>query len=250
MNKSTQLEERFGSLPKISMTLEEELLLTVPDNLAGLTKDKFLMVRLTKDNSDIVEKCIASDPAYQSKGKTIMEQFFNADDYSENAYSDIINRIAIENSTRTSKEAIMCLAAYCANPDNKFLELLREGELTLVDKLLEHLVKSGHRKDKSLVSKVCRYLNEWLYGGCAYTINDTVVRTILPYYLAYYKIDPQKWQGKNFAKLSYVDFYEIFSLVRCKTNLNNHQLDHLIWYEYKNDGIRREVAKALAAKLI
>ena len=77
-----------------------------------------------------------------------------------------------------------------------------------------------------------------------------MVRAILPYYLAYYKIDRTLWQGKNFEKLSYIEFYTIFSAVRDKVVvLNNHQLDHLIWYAYKNDNIRSEVAKALSQVL-
>lgn len=245
-SRQTAAAARIKHRP-VPKTFEEELLLTVPDNLVELTKDEFLMVRLTKENSDIVEACIAVDPAYQSKGKAIMEQRFNAGDYSKEAYYDIINRIATENSTRTSKETMECLAAYCANPDNRFLDHIREGDPLLVDALLQHLVRNSHRKDKSLASKMCRYLNEWLYGGCAYTINDSVVRAILPYYLAYYKIDQKEWQGKNFEELSYIEFYRIFRLVRSKTDgLNNHQLDHLIWYAYKNDSIRSEAAKALA----
>lgn len=176
-----------------------------------------------------------------------MEQYFDAGDYSTEAYYEIINRIATENSTRTSKETMKCLAAYCANPDNNFLSRVESGDQHLVDAMLRHLVQNGSRKDKSLVSKVCRYLNEWLYGGCAYTINDSVVRAVLPYYLAYYKIDRNLWQNKNFEKLSYAEFYEIFSAVRDEVKvLNNHQLDHLIWYAYKSDSIRSEIAKALA----
>lgn len=234
----------------VPTTHEEELLLTIPDNLLGLTKDEYLMVQLTKGNSDIVEACIAVDPAYQSKGKAIMEQYFNAGDYSAKAFYDIINRIATENSTRTSKLTMECLAAYCADPANNFLGRIEAGEQELVDALLQHLVDNGSRKDKSLASKLCRYLNEWLYNGCAYTINDSVVRAILPYYLAYYKIDRALWQNKNFEELSYMEFYRIFSAVRDEIQvLNNHQLDHLIWYAYKNDSIRSEVAKALAQTL-
>lgn len=234
----------------IPTTSEEELLLTVPNNLLALTKDEYFMVQLTKYNSNIVETCIASDPAYQSKGKAIMEHYFNAGDYSVKAYYDIINRIATENSTRTSRNTMECLAAYCADPANNFLARIEAGEQQLVDILLQHLVDNGSRKDKSLASKLCRYLNEWLCNGCAYTINDSVVRAILPYYLAYYKIDRKLWQGKNFEELSYIEFYHIFSAVRDKIQvLNNHQLDHLIWYAYKNDSIRSEVAKALSKVL-
>lgn len=231
----------------IPASVEEELLLTVPDKLQKLTKDEYLMVRLTKGNADMVEACIKEDPTYRSEGKAVMERFFHAGDYSSVAYYDIIDRIAIENSTRTSNEAKTCLAAYCADPQNRFLDRVRSGDQNLVDALIQHLVQNGHRKEKSLASKICRYLNEWLDGGCAYTINDSVVRTILPYYLAYYKIDRKLWQGRDFDDLCYIAFYEIFSAVRDAVGeLNNHQLDHLIWYAYKNDSIRRELAKALS----
>ena len=46
-------------------SLDEELLLTVPDNLTELERDKYLMVCLNKHNSDIVEGYIAIDPSYQ-----------------------------------------------------------------------------------------------------------------------------------------------------------------------------------------
>lgn len=231
----------------IPASVEEELLLTVPNKLQKLTKDEFWMVRLTRENADMVEACIKEDPAYQSHGKAVMEQHFCAGNYSNEAYYDIIDCIATENSTHTSNEAKKCLAGYCAALENRFLDRIREGDPYLVDDLLQQLVQNGYRKEKSLASKICRYLNEWLYGGCAYTINDSVVRTILPYYLAYYKIDRTLWQGKLFDKLSYMAFYEIFSTVRDAVGeLNNHQLDHLIWYAYKNDSIRRELAKALS----
>ncbi|MBE6624365.1 MAG: hypothetical protein E7622_01845 [Ruminococcaceae bacterium] len=248
-NKQTAAANRMQhrTVPK---SFDEELLLTVPHNLVDLETDNFLMVCLNKHNSDIVEACIAVDPAYQSKGKAIMEQYFNAGDYSAKAYYDIINRIATENSTRTSKETMTLLAEYCADPANKFLERIAAGDEYLVDALLQHLVDNNSRRDKSLASKMCRYLNEWLYGGCAYTINDSVVRAIMPYYLAYYKIDKKLWFGKNFEELSYIEFYTIFSALRDKVGvLNNHELDHLIWYAYKNDNIRSEVAKALATVL-
>lgn len=228
-------------------TVEEELLLTVPENLTILERDEYLMVRLNKYNSDIVEDIIAKDPSYQSKGKTIMKNRLQAGDYSSEAFYEIINRIATENSTRTSKETMQCIATYCANPNMNFLDRIKAGDQQLVDDLLRHLVENGSRKDKSLASKICRYLNEWMYGRCDFTINDSVVRAIMPYYLAYYKVDKKLWYNKKFEELSYFEFFCLFSVIREHVaELNNHQLDHLIWYAYKNDSIRTEVAKALA----
>lgn len=235
------------SLP---ISYEEELLITVPNNLVGLSKDEYLMVQLTKENSEIVERCIANDPKYQSNGKTIMKQLLSTGDYSKEAYYQIIKCIANENSTRTSNETISCLATYCAGYSDRFLDRLKTGEIELVDDISRYLTNSGRRKEKSLASKLCRYLNEWLFDDCAYTINDSVVRAILPYYLAYYKIDHNLWYGIDFEALSYKDFYSLFSKLRDKVEvLNNHQLDHLIWYSYKNDSVRSAVAKALALVL-
>lgn len=236
-----------GTIPTTPL---EELLLCVPDKFKDLESDEYFMVKLSKLNSCIVEECIAADPEYQFTGKEIMKKYFSASDYSEKAYFEIINRIATENSTRTPKETMICFASYCADKKNMFLERLESGDITLVDDLTNHVVISKERRDKSLASKLCRYLNEWLFGGCAYTINDSVVREVLPYYLAYYKIDYTLWYGLNFEKLSYVEFYNIFSALRNEINvLNNHQLDHLIWYSYKNDPIRKEVAKAMSKVL-
>lgn len=234
----------------VPTTVTEELLLTVPENLTILERDEYLMVRLSKYNSDIVEGSIAEDPAYQSNTKAIMENRFNVGDYSTEAFYEIINRIATENSTRTSKKTMQCIAAYCAESNTHFLDRMKAGDQRLVDDLLQHLVNNGSRKDKSLASKICRYLNEWLYGSSDFTINDSVVRAIMPYYLAYYKIDRNLWYNKNFEELSYLEFYQLFSAIREHVmELNNHQLDHLIWYAYKNDSIRTEVAKALARTL-
>lgn len=246
-----KVPSRIKKQRHVPVTHKDEILLTVPDNLVELTMDEFLMVQLTKENAEIVEACIARDPKYQSKGKQVMEHYFSAGDHSANAYYEIINRIATENSTRTSAKTMKCLAVYCANSSNHFLERLKKGDPYLVDDLLQHLVDTGNRKDKSLASKLCRYINEWYFGGCAYTINDSVVRAMLPYYLAYYKIDRTLWLGKKFDELSYIEFYEIFSALRDACgSLNNHQLDHLIWYAYKNDTIRREIGIALAKVLV
>lgn len=109
--------------------------------------------------------------------------------------------------------------------------------------------EKGGKKIKSLASKVCKYLNEWNFNGDAYTINDSVVRAILPYYLAYYGINGSLWENKNFEELNYQEFYGIFSELRNKTKLNNNELDHLIWYAYKNDSIRSDIAKVFSKVL-
>ena len=269
VEKTTHGEQvtETGSDKRESLKIaKNRLLLTVPGKpveLKKLENDEYGMACLTKNNSDIVEACLEKDPKYHTNKTKEAAMKLKPDIESDDpavvadAYKEIIKKIATENSTRTSKEAIKYLAEYCAEPSNNFLGRLQEGKPELVDDLCQHLVDKKQRREKSLASKICRYLNEWYCNDQKYTINDSVVRTLLPYYLAYYQIDSKQWKetvkGKERVKqldqLRYVDFYELFSLVREKTEIDNHQLDHLLWYAYKNDRIRCEVAKALANEL-
>ncbi len=255
--KGTETFEKTSKYTKVKKTiklskpapksLEEEVLLTTPENLCGLDKDEYLMVRLSKENSNIVEACISVDVSYKPIGKEAFLKRQKNNDFSQEAYYEIINRIATENSTRTSVDTMTLLASFLADTQNNFLSRLAEGKPELVDDLLDNLVKNGSRRDKSLVSKVCRYLNEWIYGTDSYTINDSVVRAILPYYLAYYKIEKSLWWNKNLEDMKYVEFFNLFNQLKDKLEgLNRHQLDHLIWYAYKSDKIRFEMAKALS----
>jgi hypothetical protein len=247
-NLQTVLQET-ATPPQKPQSCQELLMLTRPDNLKELENDEYFMVALSQNNSKLVEDCIQHDPAYQSKGKGIMEARFKDGDYSKEAYYSIIKRIVTENSTRTGDDDVLLFAKYCADLDNKFLERVKDGDIKLVDDICKHVEEKGGKKIKSLASKVCKYLNEWKFNGYAYTINDSVVRAILPYYFAYYNIDGSLWKNKDFDKLSYEEFYGVFSELRNKTKLNNNELDHLIWYAYKNDSIRTEIAKALSKVL-
>ena len=65
-------------------------------------------------------------------------------------------------------------------------------------------------------------------------------------YLAYYG---EKKPSKKLDDLTYEEFYKYFKSLRKHTQLNNHELDHLIWYAYKNDYVRVSIARALAEKL-
>lgn len=228
-------------------TVEELILLTKPPRLSELEEDEHFMVALSRRNAALTEVCIAKDPAYAFKGKKVMEERFSAGDFSEEAYAAIIKVIANENSTRTPDKAIPHFARFCTAPEYRFTERLQAGDVTLPDDITAYLKGKGVRSEKSLASKVCRFLNEWQFGKCDYTINDSVVRGVLPYYLAYYGIEGALWRKKKFESLSYAAFYRLFALVREKSEgLNNHELDHLIWYAYKNDPVRAVLAKVFA----
>lgn len=230
---------------------EDEILLDIPDNLLSLENDEFFMVKLSKSNSIIVEVEIENDSGYRHIGKMAFDVMYETNDYSKESFYNVINKIATENSTRTSKVVMSLLAEYCSNQNNRFLERLKEGNPQLVDDLLEHLVKNGERRDKSLASKICRYMNEWLYHEDSFTINDSVVRKVLPYYLAYYKIDKSLWYGKTLDVLSYVEFFRLFNALKdLIPEMNRHELDHLMWYAYKGDPIRSSIAEAMVEVLV
>lgn len=228
-------------------TAEEEILITVPSNLLDLENDEFLMVRINKHNSDIIEERLRKDPKYKPIGKQAFGKHYRNGNLSEDACFEIIDRIATENSTRSSKEVSRLLAKYICEDSNNFYVRLNNGEPKLVDDMVYFLLNNNQRKDKSLISKVCRYLNEWIYGKDSYTINDSFIRGALPYYLAYHKVDTSPWSGKKIEEMSYVDFFNLFDeLKKLFPDLSRHQLDHLIWYSYKSDPVRYALIKALA----
>ena len=225
----------------------DEIIIDVPNNLSNLENDEYHMVKLSKRNSLIVEAAIRQDPKYKLTAKNVFEEMINKKDFTKESYEKVIRAIAKDNRTRTPKGCIEKLAEYLADETKQFLERLQDGCPKLVDDLLDHLKYHALRKDKSLVSKICRYLNEWMYNKDDYTINDSIVRGILPYYLAYYKIDKKLWFEKNFNELSYVEFYKLFNHIKeAIHDLNRHELDHLIWYSYKSDAVRFALAASLA----
>lgn len=241
----------FNKRVKTVKSPEDEILLDIPDNLLSLENDEFFMVKLSKGNSSIVEIEIENDFGYRHIGKMAFDVMYSNNDYSKESFYQVINKIATENSTITSKVVMSLLAEYCSNLDNWILERLKEGNPQLVDDLLEHLVKNGEKRDKSLASKNCRYMNEWLYYEDSFTINDSVVRKVLPYYLAYYKIDKSLWYGKNLDDLSYVEFFRLFNALKdLILEMNRHELDHLMWYTYKGAPIRLSIAEAMVEVLV
>lgn len=236
---------------RMLITNAKDIILSdVPEKLRNLELDEFFLVKLNKYNSNIIEGALKEDPQYNKNiAKNAFDKSIKDNDFSKEAYEEIIRGIASENSTRTPKKSISLLAIYLSDPKNDFLNRLNEGNPKLVDDIVFYLNKNHVRKDKSLASKICRYLNEWMFHKDDYTINDSIVRQVLPYYIVYYYGDEgfiEAWLLKE-DDLTYVEFFNIFEKVRSKVpELNRHELDHLLWYSYKNDNVRRAIASSLA----
>ena len=201
----------------------------------NLQLDENQMVILNEHNSKIVEDAISSDNNYnQNKG---LESFNNIKDKNNPTFKEIkliIDNISSENSTRTDNESKNAITEYIININFHFFEDLKQGNIELVDKILNYLKTKKCSKQKSLASKVVKYLDEWFYKKNDFTINDSVVRNVLPYYA--YKYLNQDLLNTNLDNFSYVNFFKICKEIKEKNqNLTLNQIDHILWYSYKND---------------
>ena len=231
---------------------------TTPPQLMHLKLDKNFMPKLNEYNSKIVENCIGDSKAKKTfldsldKAKYVFH-FTNAD------VKEIITAIAAENKTRTPQKSIDMFAEFIMDTKNNFWDRLKAGCSTLPDDLYNYVKRKANRKEKSLASKICRYLNDWVYNQMHYTVNDSFARGVLPYYLSLYNVDKDEWSkkvGKGRILKTFEDDekpYETFiiafkQLSKKVSNLTIHQIDHLLWYCFSNDGIRFELAKGIAIK--
>ena len=249
------------------MKYEDLVLLTTEKNIktASLEYDENCMIKLNKNNAEkikklINEKTIKNYNIGKDKFNYFIEKKKSYKNFNTEDWIEIIKEIVIENSTRTSAKTIYTIANYI-NED--FFTRLKKVDSYLVDDMVDYLVKNDRERAKSICSKVCKYIAEWIgkdgddfkYG---YSINDYFIRTILPYYLAYYKdkiVTDINLKKIKFENISYNKLHtllgDLISAIKIKNNedINRDELDHIIWYFYRKDSIRVEIAKVLAVKL-
>lgn len=179
----------------------------------------------------------------------VMELYSNP---TEENITLIVRKIAIDNSTHTPTKDCAVLAHYIFDKTNKFFERLERGDIALVDDLCQYGFDNTGKRHKSLASKICRYLNEWIYDRDDYTINDLIVRTVLPYYLHKHKVDTNLWtktvgktiRRKDFETMSYEEFFACYkSLQQTIPGVSLRDLDSLIWYYYSQEGSQIDKVK-------
>ena len=227
----------------INLTTSEEI------QKANLELDENGMIKLTENNSKIVEALISAHNRYGNPtAKEWLNQHKNISTYNLKELTEFIRRVARDNSTRTSNINIDILAKYIFTNMIAILDRIKNGDYSLVDELADLTQLGATRKEPSLASKVCRYIDDWYYGNDHFTINDSVVRALLPYYYLYYSID----FNVNIDEISYVDFMKYFNdlveKIQSLENIKRHEIDHIIWYVYRNDSIRQAVASALVSQ--
>ncbi len=239
---------------KKPLELHQDLAKLVQDNHLDMDYTKNI-VKLTKDNSNIIEKLIEDNyiPFSQMIYKHYCNQnggaFPNTD---KNAWKAVLIMIDFENSTqvrRFYKADFDNIIDYIVNPSNNFTTRLSKGDISLVD----DINKQSTRNIKSLSSKICKYMAEYMGFKDKYFINDYYIRSMLPYYLDYYKVDwkvdwKNKYPNKKYPDLTIMNhreslnYEELFLLLDALLNevnktqttpLTKSELDHIIWYCYK-----------------
>ena len=178
---------------QFDMNLEDELFLSVPPELKDLEKDEFGMVKLSKRNIDFIRQFAEEGvPKHARAFAKKIEQEGRAFKCTEEEYKTLFKLLAAENSTRTPEESINALAAEWFNNGEHYRNALLYG----ASKIVDELAAIPKRKEKSLASKICRYLSEWWDGQALYCINDSIVRKVLPYYWAYYYLKDECWKSE------------------------------------------------------
>ena len=215
-------------------------------NLSGLTRLPGL-AELTERNADIVCAAIENDPRYHEKARDVFKKItgalplfrpsargnINCDDLynrftSEQMY-DIVRQIKIDNKIVGCPDSqLELIRDFIMDPDNHFFCRNLRGDLFLVEDLNNYLRTRGARREWSLSSKICAFLNNYLYGKDDYFIYDSVVLKYLPRYRAAYGLSPMpvEYYAGFFAAL------EELRLSICPA-LTRRQVDQIIWYTNK-----------------
>lgn len=250
-------------------TIQDELELAKSKMIEEEKFQNVTLAKLTRDNVAKVEAMIQNDSAYRRSSDVNEEPRYNnkkdkeiyggssaywmtqLKDYlldekkkSKPSYEEIIRKAVIavdrENSTHLNTdncgrdeiakriysfdrtELIKCLK----DPDYEDMKLFRE---------ISRKTSAEHRArtNPSFASKFCHYACFYIFEGTEfqdnYSIYDGILKTVIPYYLARYKID------EKIDLEDYKAYRKGVDMIREKagTKLSRNGFDHLLWYYHK-----------------
>ena len=229
------------------MKFKELIFYTTKREFSSLDLDNNKLVALTLRNANAIEALIEQDSNYPPNAKRTFDQIGKNANFSLDDFRKIIYQIADDNSTHTATPSREAIARYIYSPTTRFLERLGKPDYSLVDDINDYVfanvtLPSGRKAHVlSLSSKLCRYLEEWLWGNDNFAVYDSVVRNLLPYYI--------KQRGLtltvNLGKSTYQQFMEEFNKISNGNKVRKHSIGHIIWYSYKDDPIRTAIGIAL-----
>lgn len=228
------------------------------------------VVKLTKNNSGIIEQHIKNNPSYNLDLTKKIYEYWSGSGRNpkiRKAVMDLVRVIDIENSTNVwrydkskpqpgnlnsfTDVQLTKMVDFIVDPGRNFWDRLKNTDVTLVNDLQNSANWKGKNGNgpKSLASKICKYFSELYCGIDGYYINDSVVRHVLPYYVYYYenrgsnRLKFTKKLGKTtktaYDDIAYSDLYKLLDDLRHEINrvdnqnLTRNELDHLLWYCYR-----------------
>lgn len=207
--------------------------------------DNFLPI-INKRNADLCSILIDNEKKYNSKAPQhifdgIKTSFPSLKNVPKSEWKKLISEIRNVNHTRTSNGVVESFAE-CLSTDSKLIDSIIKGEETAVTDILGRL--KGGCSPVSLVSKVCKWIYRWNKNGRedAYAIYDSVVRRVIPYYAKHFRVTINHLKDLD----DYVKYDNIVKGISKKSKVSLHDLDHILWYFYKNNPIQREIAFALS----
>lgn len=195
------------------------------------------IVELTENNSNIIENEIINNPRYPLNVQNIVNESF--DFLNINLVDEAVRTIDKDNYTfaKTRPGSIEEIVSFITNSINDFEAKVKRGDTSLIDELIN---SKTINKEKSLCSKVCKYMNEYTQENhFDYFINDSVVRAMLPYYLRYYENEELLRKVDTLEKRKSITYLDLFAclewlFVNHSSNLTRSKLDHILWYSYKS----------------
>ncbi len=218
---------------------------TCDPKLRGLDFDDNFLPIINKRNADICNVLIDNDKKYNSK---VPQKIFNRIKTSrpslknvpQSDWESLISVIRNINHTRTSNKAVNAFARYLFT-NSKIIDDIINGRNNAVDDILTFL--KGNPVPISLASKVCKWIYRWNKNGRkdAYAIYDSVVRSVIPYYAKHFGVTINHLKDLD----DYVKYDKIVKDISKNSNVDLHNLDHILWYFFKSNPIQREIAIAL-----
>lgn len=209
------------------------------NNMLSLSYNNFKKIENEFNDDNDLE-----NPKYKDISNVVKDLDKNP---TEANYLKIISKIASVNHTRTPKEVCEEIAEWAAK--NKLIEIInnknKKDNIEMVDTCINAVGNICHHYPRSLVSKVFRYLESWKGENAFFTINDSILRAVLPYYLFQWDVKYNHDINASMKYSTYHDYCEkLLDAINSKNQeLNLHQLDFLIWYYYSNDSIRLEIIR-------
>jgi hypothetical protein len=232
-------------------------------------KKEIKLAKLTENNVAIVEAMIRNDsayikssdtkaePRYKKNGDIIyggstaywmskLKKYLLSNNQDQNDYKEIIknavNAVDRENSTHINSDKYgrsEITERILKIDKNELVQSLKEPSyknMLLFNEIARKTsAPTKARVNISFGSKFCHYACYYLFEGenaqDNYSIYDNIVRTVLPWYLTYYKIPL-----KNFNLEKYEEYRMAIDEIRYKSSNNpisRNGFDHLLWYFHK-----------------